>query len=480
MDNDLKVQYDIKLGFAPTRRDVFSRDDALKYKRLVEEKLKSWNVDLVNLDWLNDEGLLYSDGDVSRVVEVFKREGVDAVFSPHCNFGTEYAVAKLAKAIDKPFLLWGPRDEAPLADGLRLRDSQCGLFATSKILRRLGVPFSYIPNTRVDDPIFERGLKNFLAAAAVIKAFRNLRVGQISTRPDAFWSVIVNEGELLERFGIQVVPVSLVDIVELTKARLNKRDDEVEHAFQDMKIKAVHSGIADEYIRRMAALKVTLKEWARETGCSALAVQCWTALQQALGIMPCFVHAELTDEGLPVACETDIHGAITAVLVQAARRGESPIFFADVTIRHPENDNAELLWHCGPFPLSLKVDHTVAKIGYHYVLESHCPGVAEWEIRGGDVTLARFDGDNGEYYLLMGQARGTTGPKTRGTYLWVEVNDWSRWEEKLIRGPYIHHIVGVHGQIAPVLYEACRYIPSLTADPIEPSEDDICAYLRGR
>lgn len=36
------------------------------------------------------------------------------------------------------------------------------------------------------------------------------------------------------------------------------------------------------------------------------------------------------------------------------------------------------------------------------------------------MTLARFDGDNGEYSLLLGNAKGVKGPYTKGTYVWVE------------------------------------------------------------
>lgn len=469
----------IKLGYAPTRREVFSREDAGKYKRLVEDKLREWRVDFVNIDWLNEEGLLYSEVDVPKVAFRFKEEGVDCVFSPHCNFGTESAVAKLARAMGKPFLLWGPRDEAPLPDGLRLRDTQCGLFATSKILRRFGVPFTYIINTRVDDPIFERGFGNFMAASAVVKAFRNLRIGQISTRPQAFWTMMVNEGELLERFGIEVVPVTLVEIVDEVKAQIEKGDPRITEGVNQIRSKVDTAGVDEEHLKVLAGLKLAISEWARGEGCVAVAIQCWNALQQALGIMPCFVNAELTDEGLPTVCETDIHGAVTAIMLQAARMGETSIFFADLTVRHPENDNAELLWHCGPFPLSLKDPDSSARVSRNYILPTGCPGVAEWRIRGGDVTIGRFDGDGGEYRLLMGHARGTEGPMTRGTYLWVEVDDWPKWEERIIRGPYVHHVAAVHGKVAPVLYEACRYIPGLVPEPVEPSAGEIEAWLRG-
>ena len=40
------------------------------------------------------------------------------------------------KELGIPVLLWGPLDERPEADGTRLRDTQCGLFATGKVLRR--------------------------------------------------------------------------------------------------------------------------------------------------------------------------------------------------------------------------------------------------------------------------------------------------------------------------------------------------------
>ena len=56
--------------------------------------------------------------------------------------------------------------------------------------------------------------------------------------------------------------------------------------------------------------------------------------------MPCAANALCNDEGFPIACETDIHGTITSVLVEAAAMGETRSFFADWTVRHPYNDNA--------------------------------------------------------------------------------------------------------------------------------------------
>ena len=136
-------------------------------------------------------------------------------FFPHCNFGTEYEVARLAKELNVPVLLWGPRDERPDENGVRLRDSQCGVIATGKVLRRFQIPFTYMTNCRLNDLQFEKGIRDFQAVCNVVKTFRNMRILQISTRPFDFWSTMCNEGELLEKFNIQLSPVPMP---ELTKA----------------------------------------------------------------------------------------------------------------------------------------------------------------------------------------------------------------------------------------------------------------------
>lgn len=123
-------------------------------------------------------------------------------------------------------LLWGPRDDAPLEDGLRTRDTQCGLFATGKVLRRFNVPFTYIENSRITDDVFKNGFRNFIAVCAAVRDFNNTRILQIAPRPAAFWTVICNEGELLEKFGIQVFPVTLVDIANNVYKVLDRKDSQ--------------------------------------------------------------------------------------------------------------------------------------------------------------------------------------------------------------------------------------------------------------
>lgn len=470
------MDHKILIGMAPTRRFIFSKEDALKYKKLIQEKLRALNVDFVDIDDVNDEGLLHTEEDVAKVVEKFKNAKVNALFFPHCNFGTEDLVCKVANELKLPILLWGPRDEAPLADGSRLRDTQCGLFATGKVLRRFKLPFTYLPNCELEDEAFERGLNNFIAAANVVKEFRKIRILQISTRPADFWTMMCNEGELLERFGIQLRPITMSEFTSRVKKLVNENDEEVQEVVEYLK-NNVEICVPEDAVAKLAAIKVTMSRYAKEYSCNAIAIQCWNSLQDELKVMPCMANSLMTDEGIPVVCETDIHGAITAVMAQAAGMGKTPTFFADWSVRHPENENGELLQHCGPWPISLAKGK--AKLSRPFAFEEHCPGAVVAEIKGGEISILRFDGDNGEYSILLGTAKGIEGPFTIGTYLWIEVENWTRLEDKLVTGPYVHHCVGIHGNIMPVIYEACKYIPGLKPDFYDDKEEEIKAWLRG-
>ena len=266
----------IKLGFAPTRRSIFSAPDAIKYRGLTADRLTELGIDYVDITDINEEGLLYDDSDMKRIAEKFRQEKIDGLFLPHCNFGTEYECARLAKELGVPVLLWGPLDERPDEDGVRLRDTQCGLFATGKVLRRFRVPFTYMTNCRLDDPVFERGIRDFMAVCNVVKKFRNMRILQISTRPFDFWTTMCNEGELLEKFNIQLSPIPMPELTDAVKAA-KEAGTEVAAVMQycrehmDIKIK-------DDELENVAALKVAMKGLVEKYGCPAAAPQCWNQM----------------------------------------------------------------------------------------------------------------------------------------------------------------------------------------------------------
>ena len=257
-----------------------------------------------------------------------------------------------------------------------------------------------------------------------------------------------------------MLPVSNFELAERAKALIANEPARVKEAAdmicgitpakmaEDCEVPSL--GVTNEQIQMLGAYYVAMLDWAKELKCNAAAMQCWAAFRNSMGIAACGVNGFLADAGLPVACETDIHGVIGTRLLQGASLYNSGVFFADLTVRHRYNDNAELMWHCGNFPPSTAGDGD--KVMWQ-------EGRTHFECKTNeDITIIRFDGDHGQYSMLLGEARSVEGPRTGGTYSWCEVKDWVAWEDKIVKGPYIHHSCCAYGKYLPIVAEACMYL----------------------
>ena len=452
------------LALCPIGKFVFSHEDAIRHKQLIQKKLSDLNVSFVDLEGVLPDGIVRSQEHVKAVVEHFKGKDIDALFLPHCNFGTEGA-AMIARELGVPALLWGPRDEAPLSDGTRLRDSLCGLFATSRVFRTLGVPFTYIENCRIDDKTFVQGLDAFLRASNVARLFRRgMRIGHVGQRIDFFWSTIVNEAELLEKFKVEVLPLDMVECIRHVRDRAVRNASGYREELANWRTKAVIEDTGDEQFILLLALRDQLMAYVADHGLDALAVQDFSSLSNALGVYDFFT-VSLVAEHVPFGLESDIHGAITCAMLRRAALDKEPTFLADVTARHPTDDNGVLLWHAGAPPSMLRPGSEI-RVGRHWILPSPVGGMPHFPLKDGHITVARFDGCRGEYQLVVGEADAIAGPHTLNNYLWAKVKDWPAWERILIEGPFIHHMGMAYGSYANALNEACKYVPGLRPVPL--------------
>lgn len=459
MDNELIVQEKVEsmLSYFCTCKHmnitmgvglVYSSKEKIYQKDCFMEeirKIKASIVEIVDIDDICENGIVCEMDKVNAIVDKMKNRKIDALFFPFCDFGEEQVVAAIASKFTVPILIWGPRDERPNTDEARGRDTQCGMFAATKVLQRYGLKYSYIYNCTTKSEEFLKGYETFIRTAAVLKSLRTLRIAKIGERPVPFMSVMTNEANLIKRFGITTVPISPVEICNRARKILEEKGKEY-IKYEEEFVRKFPDG---ENYQQICATKLAVQELMEENNCSVAAFECWSAFPTLMGLCPCVVLGEMADNGMPLSCETDINGAITLAILRACNLFEESEFLADLTIRHPQNDNAELLWHCGPFPYSLKKDGVEAKL---------VDGQERFELKQGDLTVCRFDDVDGEYYLFAGEAKTTTGPETNGTYVWMETDNWKRWEEKLMFGPYIHHLGCVYGHYLPVLREVSRYL----------------------
>jgi L-fucose isomerase-like protein len=286
-----------------------------------------------------------------------------------------------------------------------------------------------------------------------------MRVGQIGSRPQPFFSVISNEGELMEKFGIRIVALNFAMVEQRFNNAKELYADEIAEYEQYFLKNYTLDELTPKYIKSMATLAATYKHLFEEFNLDVMSAECWTATPVMFdGLAPCAVYGLLNDMGYMVSCESDIHCAITMALLKCASLGEGKPLFGEFTVRHPENKNAELLWHCGPFPLSQKAESGIDST-------ARLVNQREW-FRGkdGTYTAARVDQESGNYMMLPLICKTTDGPKTNGTYIWAEFDNLPSVENRLMQGPYIHHFIEIEGNYMNELEEFCKFVPNLNVD----------------
>ena len=204
-------------------------------------------------------------------------------------------------------------------------------------------------------------------------------------------------------------------------------------------------------------------EIAQEHGLDGFAFQTFSSIPNEFRSFLAFGCSMVADAGYPVAPESDLYAAISSVILEAAGAVDQPSFIPDITIRHPENDNAILLWHADA-PLSLRAPESQVKVDLPWILKGLPTGLVHFKLKDGPLTLCRFGGDSDGYYLGFGEGHTVDGPYTQEFYTWMEVNDWPVWERQLALGPYIHHCSCCYSHSADALTEAARFLPGLTTE----------------
>lgn len=102
--------YKLKIGILPIRRyikeppkriGIFQSDYAVDNKKqcvpFIKQHFSDEQTTFVDIDFLNDDGLLYLESDCDKVAEYFKRREIDALIIINCNFGQETCAGLVAK-----------------------------------------------------------------------------------------------------------------------------------------------------------------------------------------------------------------------------------------------------------------------------------------------------------------------------------------------------------------------------------------------
>jgi L-fucose isomerase-like protein len=346
--------------------------------------------------------------EAKRCADLFKSKGgaLDGVIVTLPNFGDERAIAdtlRLAR-LEIPVLVQATPDTQSKMTITHRRDSFCGKMSACNNLTQYDIPYSLttLHTEAPDSAEFAKDLEWFAAVCRVVKGLKNLRIGALGARPAAFNTVRYSE-KLLEASGISVETLDLSEVLGRI-SRMKDTDEAAVQKLQSIQRYVTTAGIPPAALLKMAKLGAVVDQWMKATDVQISAVQCWTSLEENLGVVPCTIMSMMSESLLSSACEVDVCGVLGMHALQLA--SETPSALLDWNNNYGSDPNKAVCFHCSNLPKhffkEVKMDYQAIIAGT--VGMENTFGTCVGQVKAGAMSFARFSTND-----ASGRIRGYCG-----------------------------------------------------------------------
>jgi L-fucose isomerase-like protein len=406
-------------------------------------------------------GAVETLAEARKCADMFKahRDKIDGVLITLPNFGDERAVANTLRwaGLDVPVLVQAfPDDPGKMLMGGR-RDSFCGKISVCNNLWQYGIRYT-LTSQHTAAPAsaaFKSDLASFGATCRVVKGLKNLRVGVLGARPAAFNTVRFSE-KLLEHAGITVETLDLSEVFGRVQ-RLKDDDGKVKRKLARIDSYVSTRGIPPASLVKMAKFGVVTDEWMAANELAGTSVQCWTAMEEFFGVVPCTLMSMMSNNLLPSACETDMAGMIGMYVLQLA--SNSPSAIVDWNNNYGEDPDKCVIFHCSNLPKHFFEDF---KMDFQEIIagsvgKDNTFGTVVGKLKSGPITFCRVSTDDlkGGMRAYVGEGETTDDrPKSFGGYGVLKVPGLQTLLEYVCKNGYEHHVAVNRSNFADAIAEA--------------------------
>lgn len=246
----------------------------------------------------------------------------------------DYLVLDMLEECDVPVVLWA-------RPGMET-GALCGTQQLGFMLRQLSRPYAMVYDA-LDSPSGLGMLFAFASAAALKCRLRRARIGYLGHRVEGMTETTGHELALKRIFGPRMVgidPQILLDRVAQVQ------DEAIRSRWEELKREVGEVRCSDEAGMESLRFYRALKSLVVERMLDAVAVGCYPHWMGKV----CLAASLLGQEGVPLACEGDVNGALGMLMLTALSGG--PTHNTDLLDPIPE-ENVLVFSHCGSGAFSL-------------------------------------------------------------------------------------------------------------------------------
>ena len=465
----------VKLGIVAVSRDCFPITLSEQRRAAVVAEMKKANLTVTEI-----LTTIENENDVLKALTELKTAECNALVVYLGNFGPEGPETMLAQKFCGPTMFVAAAEETTAGLASDRGDAYCGMLNASYNLGLRGIR-AYIPEYPVGTPAeVAKMVGEFYPVAKIVIGLKKLKIFGFGPRPFDFLACNAPIKPLFD-LGVEVQENSELDLY--AKFNENANDSRIEKVVADM---AAELGVGNKQagiLSRLAQLEITLEDWAENNiGASeyiAFANKCWPAFQTQFGMVPCYVNSRLTGRGIPVACETDLYGALSEYILTCATSLPPTLLDINNSVPHDmyEANKATIGkykptdlfmgFHCGNTPICHLEG---AEMKYQLIMKRLLEpdgdpditrGTLEGVLKSGDITLFRLQ-STADCKLRSYIAQGETlkmDPKSFGGIGVIAIEEMARfYRHVLIAKQYPHHAAMGYGHVGKAVFSALKML----------------------
>ncbi|WP_420413822.1 L-fucose/L-arabinose isomerase family protein [Roseibium sp.] len=394
----------MKLGLLPLGRPTFDVPFA-------ESKLAAMlsAVDACGYEVVGARTLLFDEAATLAAIENLKQENVDQVLILQVTFTDASMAVAAANAFTQPLSIWAVPEPR---EGGRLRlNAFCGLNLAAHALGLNDRAFSWLyadPDGSIAPDLAallsgERPAGKLDAGAvpstdakgeAVAAALKGRRIARIGEHPEGFDTCAYDPKRIDQLAGVEVEALELETLFD-TARQAEAADVAVLRQKLDSQVPNADDVDKDQ-LDRSLRLKLGLDSIRNSGAFDAFAIRCWPETFTVYGGAVCGPAAMMGEAKVPCACEADVYGALTQLLLMEA--AQAPVFLTDLVDVDCE-DGTAVVWHCGQAPLSMCDPAVKATATVHTNRKQ--PLLYQFPLKPGEVTLVRVSQSFNEPKLVL-------------------------------------------------------------------------------
>lgn len=392
-------------------------------------------------------GVVETLQDARRCADFFRkhRDEIDGIVVTLPNFGDEKAVANALRmaGLEVPVLVHAFPDEPHHMMLGGRRDSFCGKISVCNNLWQYGIRYTLTTKHTVSpaSDSFRQDLEMFTAICRIVKGLKNARVGVIGARPAAFNTVRFSE-KLMEHAGISVETLDLSEVLGRI-SRMKDEDAKVKTKLEGIQGYVATRGIPPASLAKMAKFGAVVDEWMQANELAGTSVQCWTAMEEFFGVVPCTLMSMMSNNLLPSACETDMIGMIAMYILQLA--SGTPSAIVDWNNNYGDDPDKAVIFHCSNLPKHFFEDF---KMDFQEIIattlnKESTYGTVVGKLKSGPLTYCRVSTDDlhGRMRAYAGEGEITSDRlESFGGYGVVRIPQMQKLMHFVCKNGFEHHV----------------------------------------